>query len=53
MSADSPALLIVSHSRSLAILAGSLLGWPDQQVVDTYPPNSVPLLVYDGKLTPL
>lgn len=53
MNDEEPALLIVSHSRSLAILAGALLGWPDQRVVETYPANSTPLLVTDGELTPL
>lgn len=47
------AFLIVGHSRSLSIMAGALLGWPDQQVVDTYPPNATPLLVREQELVSL
>lgn len=51
-SEDDAALLVVGHSRSLAILAGALLNWTDQRVVETYPANSTPLRVRNGDLTP-
>jgi broad specificity phosphatase PhoE len=48
-----PALLIVGHSRSLAILAGAMLGWTDKRIVETHPANATPLLVADGAFAPL
>lgn len=48
-----PVIVIVGHSRSLAILSGALLGWTDARVVDTYPPNATPLVVADGDLKSL
>lgn len=53
MTSGEPALLIVGHSRSHAILAGMLLGWPKQRSIDTYPPNATPLCVGNGDLTPI
>lgn len=43
-------LLLVGHGRSHAILAGLLLGWPDNWIIETHLENAEPYRLLNGDL---